>query len=962
MVKQIFSLRSIGPKDPNRRFAVGLAAAVLFLFFAAAITTLARQALVQIQDLNTANSDNLQWTLSQTEVEFLQYYNAVVVAEATPNADLAPLRRWYDIFYSRMNVIMGGPVYGKLAEQPHMAAEFARINAYMSAALPYIDGPDAALRAQLTQLREDAAARRIDVRNVSLEGIRVFSKLADEQRLSVSETMARIAMLTVGLIMLLLLAVFFLARIYGVTRRQAIENKATRDRLQAMLNTSLDAVLVVDREGCFLEFNGAATEIFGYSEAEALGVEMTKLIFAEHHIAAHNEGMRRHLTTGEQRIIGKGRVQMQAKRKSGEVFPVELSVAKTMSQDGEIFVSYLRDISDRITAEQRLTKARDDALAGERAKARFMAVMSHEMRTPLNGLLGSLDLLKGTPLSSKQAEFVEVMQKSGELLLHHVTDVLDIARLESGRMVGDNVALNLDDLVQDVLESQAALAQAKGLTLRYRPESGAIGMIMGSALGLRQVLLNLVSNAIKFTEHGLVELQAAIVYQDEGDANPRLSLRVRDTGIGIALADQARVFDDFVTLDSSFGRRADGTGLGLGIARRIVQSMGGEIGVVSQPKLGATFWIDLPYRRPAVTHAAPAPAAPSGKVKANLAEKSATAITTASTSTTESKAPTARKPKSGTKTLDILVVEDNQINRFILREMLVAAGHRVTEAVDGLEGVQLAQKRHFDLIFMDICMPTLDGIAATVRLRAGTGPCANVPIIALTAHALPDDRALFLASGMNAVLNKPLDRDMLLQVLENASFPPKPEQKIKSASTARSTGAASKNAPAADAPARNTPAQKTPAPRTPRRAKPIHPHVLAAEMSHDERFHLSGDVIKPNPPKLPILRASTLEDLKAAIGAERLTGLTSRFLTEGATTLSKSESALREGDLPTAQAMVHSLAGSAATFGALALQAHLAQMETDLKAQNGAAAQAALPQLSELLHLTENAMTRQMAS
>ena len=914
LVRQTFSLRSIGPKDPNRRFAIGLASVVLFLLLAAAITTLARQALVQMRDLNTANSDNLQWTLSQTEVEFLQFYNALILVEANPSADLVQLRRWYDIFYSRMNVIMGGPVYGKLALEPNMTSEFERINAYMDNALPYIDGPDDALRAQLPKLREEAVALRVAVRNVSLEGIRVFSKLADGQRLSVSETMARIAMLTVGLIMLLLLAVFFLARVYGITRSQAIENKVTRDRLQAMLNTSLDAVLVVDREGNFIEFNGAATEIFGYSEAEAVGADMTKLIFADHLIAAHNEGMRRHLTTGEQRIIGKGRVQVQAKRKSGEVFPVELSVAKTMSQDGEIFVSYLRDISDRITAEERLTKARDEALAGERAKARFMAVMSHEMRTPLNGLLGSLDLLQATPLSEKQTEFVDVMQKSGELLLHHVTDVLDIARLESGRMVGDNVALNLDDLVQDVLESQAALAQAKGLTLRYRPESGAIGMILGSALGLRQVLLNLVSNAIKFTEHGSVELQAAVVHDASGDtANSRLSLRVRDTGIGIALADQARVFDDFVTLDSSFGRRADGTGLGLGIARRIVQSMGGEIGVISQPKLGATFWIDLPYRRTVL-----AQAEPKSKAKAKSATLPKTTRTT--------------KPNHAGKSLNILVVEDNQINRFILREMLLAAGHVVTEAVDGQEGVQLAQKRHFDLIFMEISMPTLDGIAATVRLRAGTGPCANAPIIALTAHALPDDRALFLASGMNAVLNKPLDRDMLMHVLAELTVLPKRKVKAK---------------PAAH------PHEASPV----RRANTSADHVVAADITDDENFHLSGEV-KPSAATLPILRSTTLEDLKSALGAERLNGLTNRFWAEGTTMLTKSESALRAGELAAAQAMVHSLAGSAAIFGAVALQAHLAKMETDLKASNGAEALAALPRLSELLRLTEEAMKK----
>ena len=885
---------------PKHRWAAATFAAVIFILLTIAITSLARHAFVQMRALNTANSDNLQWTLSQTEVEFLQLNYALRAAQVDPFSDFEALRRWFDIFVSRITVITKGPIYGSLATEPTMVEEFARIEAFLARTVPLIDSPDPILRENLPQIAAEAAALRSDVRNISLEGIRVFSKMADVQRLSISETMGRIALLTVGLILLLLLALFFLTRIYRITRRQALENLATRERLQAMLNTSLDAVLVVDRAGHFVEFNGAATEIFGYTEAEALGADMTKLIFADHLIEAHNAGMQRHLETGEQRIIGAGRVQMMAKRKSGQLFPVELSVAKTMSPEGEIFVSYLRDISERIQAEQRLTKARDDALAGERAKARFMAVMSHEMRTPLNGLLGSLDLLKGTPLSAKQNEFAEVMQKSGELLLHHVNDVLDIARLESGRMVGDHVALNLDALVQEVLESQFALAQAKGLDLRYRPESGPIGMIMGSAIGLRQVMLNLVNNAIKFTSKGLVEVQASIIEMGAGEGgDKRLSLRVRDTGIGIAPSDQARVFDDFVTLDSSFGRRADGTGLGLGIARRIVQSMGGEIGVVSQPKLGATFWVDLPY--------APASANQGDLVKAkpkSMPEKKA-------------KAP-RKKATPSQDGRDILVVEDNQINRFILREMLVSNGHRVTEAVDGLQGVTLAQERRFDLIFMDISMPALDGIAATVRLRAGTGPCAEAPIVALTAHALPDDHALFLASGMNAVLNKPLDRAKLTKVLQDLIHAPKTAPEKDTPITTAKTVV-------------KTPAKPS-APARRKRATAQVPEYTSSSTTAD----------------LPTLRTNTIDDLRVALGPARLSGLIQRFITEGDATMVQSGALLSAGNTAEAQAVLHALAGAAATFGALALQAHLAQMETDLKAGQAKAAVQAHPALLTL--------------
>lgn len=881
---------------PRQRVVAVVISGLLFLVLAGSITTLARQALEQMRQLNTASSDNLQWTLSQTEVEFLQLSNALILAQNDPSADLTPLRRWFDVFYSRMNIISNGPIYSSLAEDPQMLAKFISIDEFLYFSIPLIDSSDEVLRAALPEISAKAQGLHSLVRNISLEGIRVFSSTSDVRRFSVGETMERIALLTLGLILLLLLALFFLTRIYRITRRQALENMATRERLQAMLNTSLDAVLVVDRDGRFVEFNGAATEIFGYSEAEALGADMTKLIFADHMIAAHNEGMRRHLETGEQKVIGAGRVQMQAKRKSGQEFPVELSVAKTMSPEGEIFVSYLRDISERIQAEERLTKARDDALAGERAKARFMAVMSHEMRTPLNGLLGSLDLMKRTHLTQKQSEFAEVMQKSGELLLHHVNDVLDIARLESGRMVGDHVALDLDALIHDVLESQLALAHNKGLDLIYRPEAGKIGSVKSSAIGLRQVLLNLVSNAIKFTSTGLVEVQASIIDLSAGEGGEkRLSLRVRDTGIGIAQADQARVFDDFVTLDSSFGRRADGTGLGLGIARRIVQSMGGEIGLISEPKLGSTFWVDLPFvpaanpQRGGDTKTAPR----SGAVKVQKTKKKAPHMLAG---------------------LDILVVEDNQINRFILREMLVAEGHSVSEAVNGLEGVAMAQVHRYDLVFMDISMPVLDGIAATVRLRAGTGPCANAPIVALTAHALPDDRALFLASGMNAVLNKPLDRAMLLHVLSELTTTPQP---------AAAHAVANANAMAAP-------------PAKPKRT-PTKPKAKAVKSP-----------LESPSPNLPLLRQSTLDDLKIALGADKLGKLIQRYLQEGDAAVAQSAGLLAAGNGPEAQAMLHSFAGASATFGALALQAHLAQMETDLKAGQVASAAQAHPELAAL--------------
>jgi PAS domain S-box-containing protein len=672
--------------------------------------------------------------------------------------------------------------------------------------------------------------------------------------------MRRIASLTVGLVVMLTLGVFWLTRLYRFGRMQTLETQQTRDRLQAMLNTSLDAVLVVDREGRFIEFNGAATEIFGYSKDEALGRDMTELIFPKHLIDAHLRGMRHHLETGESRLLGSGRVQVEARRKSGQIFPVELSIEKTMSPQGEIFVSYLRDISDRREAEEKLLKARDEALSSEQAKSRFIAVMSHEMRTPLNGLLGSLDLLKSTQLSDKQNQLTEMMQSSGQLLLHHVNDVLDISRLEGGNLANDQSPLDLDALIDEIVESQSALSTTKGLDLRYDRAEPNIGFVITSAIGLRQILLNLVNNAIKFTEKGSVTVKAFVVNDGK-----KLRLSVKDTGAGILPADQARIFDDFVTLDSSFGRKADGTGLGLGIARRLVQAIGGEIGVESQPRQGSSFWLEIPYR-------------PTSNPKI--------------LSMSAGKTPLPVKKKS-MRAMDILIVEDNQINRFILREMLQGDGHRVTEAHDGLAGLDLAGKRKFDVIFMDISMPRLDGIAATVRLRAGNGASCNVPIIALTAHASDEDRALFLASGMNAVLTKPLNRTAMFDIVAKVRKPSKSRKEV---------------------------------------------HAMAQDI-----------------PETPLFNAA-FDDLLEVLGPKKVTDLAKRYLQEGEAALPRIAHCFETSDHVAAQGLIHSFAGSCATFGALGLQTLLAGMETDLKQGRIESARAALPRLGLIWSKTKIAM------
>jgi len=497
-------------------------------------------------------------------------------------------------------------------------------------------------------------------------------------------------------------------------RQRALEQSLMRSRLAAIVSTSLDAVVVVDRDGKVIDFNGAAERIFGYAREEVLGRLMEDLIVPEHLADAHREGMNRYRTTGEKRVIGKGRVQLEARRKNGEVFPVELSISTADSQEGEIFVSFLRDISRRV--------------ASERAKADFIAVMSHEMRTPLNGMLGTLELLDGDAQTPKAREYLDIIRASGKLLLHHVDNVLEISRAEAGKIDIAREVFSLSALIRELVESQRGVAEHRGNMLFHRVEGHGADRVEGDPTRLRQVLLNLIGNAVKFTRNGTITVEAERL--GDGDL---VEIRVSDTGIGIAPEDHERVFEDFVTLDASYARDVGGTGLGLAIVRRLAVSMGGEVGLESAEGTGSVFRVRL--RLPCRTNAPPAAS------------------------------PVPQPQHRGVAPLRVLVVEDNAINRVVTRDLLEQDGHHVDEAMDGKDGAQRARRGSYDLVLMDISMPVMDGVEATREIRRTAPAGAHLPIVALTAHAIAADQERFRAAGLDDILTKPISRASLRDIL-----------------------------------------------------------------------------------------------------------------------------------------------------------------------------------------------------
>ena len=692
------------------------------------IAVLSRNVTRDLNLLNSASSDNVQWTLSQSEVEFLDFKLQLITALSEPTPDLKTLRREFDIFYSRIATLRQSSIYEDLRLEPQFSAYLAKVQRFLEESASIIDQPDSNLIADLPVLLDRTVDIRPSVRQLSISGLTYFAVDSDARRNAIAVTLTQLAVGVTLLTLTLLILAIYLGRLNAQNIKRRAEAVDAGKRMNIITDTALDAVLVSDAEGRILVFNSAAEQIFGYNADYAIGKELGELIVPDHHLQAHNVGMQRLRDGGARHVVGKGRIKLEAKRATGELFPVEFAIQSAQTEDGEIFIAFLRDISHQMQAERDLVEARDRALAGEKAKTDFLATMSHEIRTPLNGLLGNLTLLQDTKLTPRQNRYVKNMETSGKLLMSHISDVLDITKYDAGKLVLRPVPMSLSDLLRDIVDNQSGAALANNTTLTWGWSGPSVDWILSDRERLQHILMNIIGNAVKFTVDGQVSIEAEVQETEAGE--PLLQIIVSDTGIGMDPALQVQIFDDFMTGDSSYDRNVGGTGLGLGIAQRFAKALGGTITVESEKDVGSSFAISLPI----TPIASPATETPS------------------------------KSREHNDKSVDILLVEDNEINRSVAREMLQAVGHKVTEAHNGQIAVDLAKTHRFDLILMDISMPVMDGRHATREIRA-EGACANSPIIALTANAMPEEQEAFLQDGMNEVLTKPLNRSAMIDMI-----------------------------------------------------------------------------------------------------------------------------------------------------------------------------------------------------
>lgn len=727
---------SEGGPDQDVRISSRLWFGILVLLFLGVGTTVFVGSHVVRNMVQTGQEslDNRTWVFAQLEVDYFRFETAlqdVIKADRFSPEDMRRLRHAFDIYYSRVDTVNASNSLFDAGDPAGIAlqAGIARTMSHRDAVAGLLDQIEIPTRNELVEVlalsKEVLPTLREVTTGALMQLTRRYSETRQTEELAVKQFIALSSVQALVLFAIAMLAI----RLAIKLRLRAAAMKRVGDSFKNIVEASLDGVVLLSADGKILSYNSAAATIFDCHDTDVIGRTLADVALPRLRRRAFEADPTGFLNHALGVLADQSRVRTQLKTCRGQMFNAEVALARHEDTAGRaIIIAFVRDLKDIIDHENALKRARDRALQSMSAKGRFLNMMSHEMKTPLHGVIASLDLLQGETLSDDDRENLQIARDSAAAALAQVEDVLAISNNEAG--TSDTIPLKQFDPVEvaKLIVGQARLkARHKDVTVAFSiSKDGGGSCILGREEAFRRAVANLVDNAVKFTESGTVKLHLS--YGQHGAAERRLTVKVSDTGPGIAPEVQDRAFEDFQTVSESASLSQVGSGLGLGIARRAVTLMGGVLKLDSRKNEGSHFSFDIPapvIPKPTLTHIEPQagePAAPLHRTQA---------FTRA------------------------LVVDDNAANRILMQKMLERLGYSVQCAENGEQAIELAEAWRFALILMDIQMPGLDGFETAMAIRSD-GASRDAVILGVTANLANQDAERFKVSGMQEMLAKPL--------------------------------------------------------------------------------------------------------------------------------------------------------------------------------------------------------------
>jgi PAS domain S-box-containing protein len=527
-----------------------------------------------------------------------------------------------------------------------------------------------------------------------------------------------------------------------ISERQLIEQelRLSESKLNSIFTSVPEAIVVADSHGHIVQCNVATAEIFGFEQHELIGQNI-KILMQSHERSMHDGYLKTYAQTGQKRLLNQPRI-VQGMRKNGTLFPVRITVKETRVDDAHFFIGVIQDFTAIQHTQDLLVEAKNKAEQANRMRGEFLANMSHEIRTPMNGILGMTELAMTTDDSQVQKEYLSLARDSASHLLHIINQILDFSKIEAGALELEELMVCPAQLVRHTVRSLEQLAQAKGVVLSVENDPDLPDLVWVDPVRVRQVLTNLIGNAIKFTEDGRIDVKTQLLSSQAPDS-VMMQLSVTDTGIGFDSSRAEALFSPFTQADGSITRSYGGTGLGLAITRSLLQLMGGDIAATSQQGQGACFTITFPMRL----------------------------VMEATDEMAQSKAlPADTRGVANPRSLSVLLVEDHEINRKLAQIMLQRMGHQFVLASDGQQALDCLDKERFDVVLLDVMMPVMDGLTA-LRLWREREVARQLPrttVLMVTAHAMTGDRERFLSAGADGYVSKPMSEASLRKEIHRA--------------------------------------------------------------------------------------------------------------------------------------------------------------------------------------------------